>query len=367
MNPMRSIALNALLLLLAALLIPTPSKAAIVEGRVVNQTFSRPETGCAVTLVRHKNGKADILRDTTDAEGRFRFEVSADTAGIQTFVSAHYAGVDYMHPAPENFGVPFDLPVYETTSVDTAISVISHHIVVDMQAGEVTQIVVVRNTGNRTFVKDGHGVEIPLPDNVTDLVEAMRGLRLEGRTVVDPRPVQPGEGQVVFVFRLPQSGRLVQPINYPTGAVDVLITPPGTPVSGGSLQDMGTAPFGKRTYRRFSGSGLNPGQAINLRIGSVADVGWKAWANRDVLKWVLGGLAVALAFLAFFFRPGQQQAPAPSGGGPEARKEALLEQIADLDDRFADGGIPEADYKARREALKAEVVELIRALEQGGA
>lgn len=343
-----------------------------LSGRVVNRTLSRAEAGCPVALIRHGENSADVLRDTSDAEGRFAFQVPGAPEGAQTFLSATYAGVEYHQPVEGASGDPLEIPVYEITGADTAVSIPSHHIVIEAQSGDVTQIVIVRNSGDRTFRTGeghGHGLELPLPEGVTEITGGPQGLHTHGSILVNPEPVRPGGSQLLFSFRLPGARRLLQTVNYPTGAVDVLVTPADAPVSGAGLQDLGEVAFQGRSFRRLTGSALSRGDRIDIRLGGPAALS-DEWLSRDALKWALGGLALAFALLALFFRTGRRaSAPAPESGAPDlgARRNALLQQIADLDDRYADGAIPEADYQARREAFKAEVVELTRALEKGEA
>ncbi|MDA0710825.1 MAG: hypothetical protein O3B73_11515, partial [bacterium] len=56
------------------------------------------------------------------------------------------------------------------------------------------------------------------------------------------------------------------------------------------------------------------------------------------------------------YRVRKPKAPSPSGS--RDRRTALLEQIADLDDRFEGGKISEADYRMRRDVLKSEIEDL---------
>jgi hypothetical protein len=309
-----------------------------------------------VSLTRHGVETAGPAHDTTDAQGGFRFDAPAPTEGTHLVLSAAHAGVDYLHPVPDGDGEPIEIPVYETTDADTAIALTSHHMIIDAQAGEATQILLVQNSGNRTYITGGghgHGLEAFLPEGVTDITNGPQGLHTHGSVLIDPRPIQPGGSQLTFVHRMPSGARLVQEVRYPTGSVDVLVTPPDTPIAESSLEDLGEAaiPDGRR-FHRLTGSTLNRGDKIVLRLGSTAALG--EWLTRETLLWGMGALALAFGLLAVFFRP-RKKAARPT---LEVRRTAILEQIADLDDRFAGGELAEADYRVRRDALKAEVVQL---------
>lgn len=350
----------------------SPAAAASIPGRVFNRTLSRPVPDCPVTLIRHGAQTAVTAQDTTDADGRFRFDAPLPAGDEHLILSAAYASVDYFHPVDGGSGESVEISVYETTGADTAIALASHHIIVDAAAGEVSQILIVQNNGDRTYISgNGHGLEVPLPEGVTDITRGSQNLHTHGPILIDPRPVQPGGSHLMFVHPMPVTQRLVQEVRYPTGSVDILVAPSDTPISESSLQDLGEASVSDgRNFRRLSTTALKPGDRIVLQIGSPALLG--EWISRETLIWGTGTLAVAFALLAVFFRP-RQKAEIPTdlsgqgGTGLEVRRTAMLEQIADLDDRFADGELPEADYRARRNALKAEIVRLTRALDSTGA
>jgi len=355
------------LLFVSVFLFFTPASGRTLSGRVMNRTLARPVAGCAVSLIRHGVSDATAEQDSTDGKGRFRLALPVAADSVQLLLSAAYAGVDYIHPITPADSGEVEIPVYEITDVDTAIAVISYHLILDARMGEGAQILIVHNRGDRTYRTGeghGHGLEIPLPEGVTDITQGPQGLHTHDGTLVDTRPVKPGDNQLLFAFRLPPSRRIVQEMPYPIGALDVLITPPETPVTGIALQDLGEIDLGRRRYRRFSGTALKPGDRINFQIGSAAPAG-SSFAKQA--PWILGGVALGIGLLAVFFRAAWQRgAPAVGAkaddGSIRSRRKTLMAQIADLDDRFAEGEVAEADYQAQRATLMAEVVTLTRAL-----
>ena len=351
--------LPMLLSFLAAVLLSAfPTQADTIRGRVFNETLSRPQPNCAVSLVAHGAEVGVVSRDTTGASGDFALETPADTAGVKLFLSASWDDIDYVAP----FGRNPTISVYEKTSSDSAISVVSHHIVIDAAAREVTQILVYRNAGNRTYATGeghGHGLEIPLPEGVTELLRAGQGVHLHDNLLVDPRPVRPGRGQVAFGFAVPASGDLRQMLPYRTEAVDAMVTPPEAKVAADAFQDVGETSFGERRFRRYTRSGLAAGSGIDLRL--VQD-DMDSWVSGKATPWVLAGLVLLTAGVALYFGTKSRQQASVPASGLQMRRQALLAQIADLDDRHAGGEVSEEDYKARREALKAEVVRLTQEL-----
>ena len=318
-----------------------------LTGHVINQTLNRPEPDIEVSYILHETGDITIVRDTTDSKGQFILDVSSDPgADPPPMLFARYNGIDYPgNPAPA--GDTVDIPVFETTDSDTAISLSSHHILIDAQAGTVAYIIIVHNRGDRTYLTGGdhgHGLEIPLPDGVTDIARAPQGVHLHGSLLVDPRPIIPGNSQTFFSFALPPSNRIAQRITYPTASLDLLVQPTDTPVSTTILRDLGDVTLGNNVFQRFGAEQLAPGTQIDINLSS-AEIA----SNLQTPIWIAAASAIAIAILVIYMR---------SLKTTPNRRTVLLEQIADLDERYESGKLSEDDYKNRRNALKAEVIDL---------
>lgn len=329
----------------------TGAPAGAVTGKVINKTLNRPEAEVVVSFVQHVGNNVTVLRDTTNAGGEFTLEVPVDLkADPPPMLFAKYLNVDYPGQITDQ---AIEIPVYETTSADTAVSMMSQHILVNATTRDVTYILIPQNSSNRTYLSEGdhgHGLEMTLPDGVTELLQAPQGMHLHGTVVVDPRPIMPGNGQTFFTFALPASNQLSQHITYPTSSLDVLIQPAETEVTIAGLQDQGTVTLGPDVFRRFSGINLVPGTHIGVTIGSGEAV------SQETLIWILAGLAIVFGGFAVVVARRPRQVSVPNHN--TNRRTVLLEQIADLDDRFENEELTEADYQSRRNALKAEVADL---------
>jgi hypothetical protein len=340
--------------------------AGLVVGRVTNGTLSQPQPDCVVFLIRQGTEPEVFLQDTTGTHGRFSFQAQAGGDALW-FISAAHAGVNYGQRVVDG---PNEIAVFETTDSDTSVSVVSHHIIVDAAEKRVEQILIVQNDGNRTFKTGeghGHGLEVFLPDGVTEVREGPQGLHTHGDILVNPDPVRPGRSQLLFAFDMPASGRLSQAVSYPTGTVDVFVHPPGAAITAGALQDQGENTSEQHSFRRFSGAAFNRGDRIDLEINASPWSISGVFTGFDLNKALLG-LAIGFALLAIFFRPvGKTGSPAlkTAEGRPglRDRRNALVHQIADMDDRYEQGRLAEEDYQARRNAFKAELVDMSRVLD----
>ena len=252
------------------ILISTPPFA--LTGRVINQTLNRPEPDIEVSYILHETGDITVVRDTTDSKGQFILDVPSDPgAEPPPMLFARYNGIDYPgNPAPA--GDTVDIPVFETTESDTAISLSSHHILLDAQAGTVTYIFIVHNRGDRTYLTGGdhgHGLEIPLPDGVTDFIRAPQGVHLHDTLLVDPRPIIPGNSQTFLHIRTcprPTASHNASPI--PPRAWTCSSSRPTRPVSTTILRDLGDVNLGNNTFQRFGAEQLAPGTQIDIKLSS---------------------------------------------------------------------------------------------------
>ena len=367
-NPLANVGRLAVVLLLPLLLSPR-AQADLIQGRVVNRTSSEPAENCVVTLLRHGQNDVEVGRDTTDLEGRFAFEIDPDEKGKPYFLWAAHAGVQYFHAEVASDQGPHEIAVYDTTQSETALRILSHHIVIDAQADSVTQLLIALNNGDRTYVtgkERGYGLEVPLPEGVTRIEDGPRRLDVHGDILVDPNPMKPGLRRLLFTFQLPDSRKLLQDVRYPTESIVVLVAPTDEQVNAPHLRASDAVTFGQRRFLRFSGGKLKPGDTIDVRLGRHS---FLEWLSRRNPAWAFGGLALVLVVFGFYVRPrrgleSKTASPALPAGQEEIRRRraAILEQIADLDDRREAGEVSEPDYEARRKTLMAEGILLTESL-----
>lgn len=351
----------------------TTSDAATLTGVVRNKTLDRVEAGVSVQLVHHSAQTAEVLTDTTDANGAFTFEISGEpSAEVPMMLSAEYKDVPYRSDRVTDLNAPVEIAVYESTESDAAIQMVSHHLIIDAQARQATQILIFQNTGDRTFktgTGHGHGLEVPLPVGVTDVQSEIPGVHAHGPILVDSRPVPPGRMQLAFTTPIPADGRFTQMLKYATPSIDAFITPADFQVTENSMSDLGAVNMGERQFRRLLSEDVPAGGQVSFKLAftnTVAGGGTTTDPFDGAGKgpWALGGLAVGALLSLAYLKMGSKAGVTVADGdelSAEIRRAALIQQIADLDDRFEHEEIGKEDYELRRDALKAEVVDLTKA------
>ena len=347
-----------------------------VRGQVVNGTAGAAAPG-GLTVTLHSfegNALLTTLTTTAAADGAFGFDAVAFAPGRQFVVVTQYQGVDYSSQ-PAEFGaaagdeapaLEVELPVFETTSDRSVLAVPQSHLFLEFtQPGQVTVGVLYTfsNRGDQTVAALGDNpLQFTLPAGATDL--NVQGGQLNETYFLNDRgfavlwTVPPGEAtsQILFSYRLPYPGQLsfAQPVDFPVEAVNLLVADLNVTVTGDALMNQGPQVFQGEQFQNFIHGPLGAGQqlAFEVRGEPGATVGGGATAPNPLadtsnLAVGLGALGVTLLALGFLLYRRKPAAP--------RSREDLLQALAELDDEFAAGDVPEADYRRERTQLKEEL------------
>lgn len=234
------------------------------------------------------------------------------------------------------------------------------------------------NTGDKTFVgskaitPDGkkETIRLSLPTGATQIT-AQEGLDecCAFRTdegLSDTLAVPPGGRDVIFSYQLPYKSSTVfldLPLYYPVDAFNLLVSNPKTGVASPQLQPQGVVDMGGQQYLHFSGRDLPANTELSMDLTNLPQKGFLAGRlDTNTLRW--SGVALALLAIVFVLfyslrrRPAAAAPVAPPRRRPD-RGEALLKEIAELDDRFAAGQIEEDEYQRVRDEKKRRLMELM--------
>ncbi|BCX05550.1 MAG: hypothetical protein KatS3mg053_3488 [Candidatus Roseilinea sp.] len=357
----------------------------VINLRAINGTPNgQPVRNLPVTL-RVYDSSGEVLSRTA----------TLDDAGFVSFdnlpVRANYfyqAELDYgggrFYAAPAQFPITGTrlisdiLPVFETTTDASAISINELHVFVqDMDESTVTivEYYLFDNAGDRAYIGAAgpsdkrRTLKISVPKDAQNL--RFDGLGLgsrffqEGDVIYDSDVVVPGlrSAQIAMIYELPyrDSRTFDRRVFYPVQRADVIVPEvigAGTPftVTGG-LNDQGVQQTLGGNVRLFlSPRALAAGESFAFELrGRPLGAPTPGSNPRDIgFGLIIFGLAIGLAYFVLSrvraYRIAQEGAP--------QRRKILTRQIADLDDKFALGEIAEEDYRAQRDRLKRELVAL---------
>jgi|DewCreStandDraft_3_1066083.scaffolds.fasta_scaffold05994_2 hypothetical protein len=369
------------LLVLPLATLPAEAATGTIQGRVVNRTGgTKPVANLPVTLTSSVNeAEGQKITTTTDAAGRFAFKgVSADP-GRSYVLQVRYKGGEYESPRISFKGnetvKTLEMVVYEPTTDPSVVRAGMHHIIVEVQEGtlQIVELVVLVNETDRTYIgatalPDGRRetLRFSLPGGAKE-VQYLDGLMeccvlLKGNTLIDTMDVKPGTRQIAYGYTLPFSGSrisLERPLDVRTDSLEFLVPDIGVTVQSTQLASKGVLETSSGRYLRYSGVRLKPGDRITITLEGLP-------ARPRSLRALAFALILAFlgAVLTYPLLRRRSQAEKPSILGEEKRLE-LLREIADLDDRFEAGELPEEEYRTLRAQRKAELIALSKTTRVG--
>ncbi len=360
----------------------------VVNGTVTNGTQGTADNNTAfleVTLITYQDGTIfNWVSAPSGPDGSFHFEGLERGSEYSHQCSVEYLGVHYASEmlsfAESETEKSASVIVYENTHDDEGIAVLNTHMAIytDENPFRLVEQYTFFNEGDRTYVglddggaNQGTTLLFSLPSGAVDL-QLQLGL-LPGHTVTteggfaDTTPVMPGSRVVSFSYYLPSESATMEfskTVNYETYSQSVVVLGGEIGVNSDQLpqQDILVIPDSEgneREWTLISGSNLAPGTELKVTLSGLS-------GSSNTVLWVVGALVVAaLAFILIYLlmrrRLRRVAVAVPNGGNDfEGKREALLRQIAELDDDFEEGSISKEAYETRRSEKKAELVRLIK-------
>jgi hypothetical protein len=358
------------------------AEAGVVEGTVANGTADGTPIGMLELTLRSYPPEGDVTSMTTIAgeDGAFRFTgVSTDHQLVHQ-VEAEFQGTTYFSQ-PITFVEgqelePIDMMVYDTTSDSSAISLgLAHTIITEDESGlEVQEVSVFVNSGDRTYVgpeDESVGGERPtvrfsLPSGATDvrIDPGVPGMPFSTEYgFIHTMPVRPGETTFSYSYRINTevAGYTFNRYSfYPTTQYSMMIQ---TDTLDAEAEGLTVGPPSDMNGLRFlvlSGQGLAADQAVSATL--IAPASGLSPAIWVVLALVLVGGVAGLTYSRRRQRAGAEApetvAEEPAAAGDDV--EAMLAEIARLDDEFENGGLDEKTYRQQRDATKARLADIMR-------
>jgi len=265
------------------LLLPGLAAAAVLEGRLSNQT---PDGGkvskVEVALLFTRNGQEEKLTATTDANGKFRF---ADLSpGEHYRVNLEYEGAEYGAAAEfdkTQDNLRIEISVYDSTSDPSSLRVKTHQVVFNpgKNSLRVEETLQVENAGQRAFIgsqpvdsQRRATIELTLPEGAAGyqygnglmeccVVAAPKGF-------VDTMDVKPGVREIVFSYTLPASSepyRFIRRLDYTTDALNVLVGG-GVSAKSPGLEAREAVQIQGVRYLQLAGKNLDGGTSMTVEL-----------------------------------------------------------------------------------------------------
>ena len=362
-----------------------------INGQVLNGTAGAqlPAGLQVLALVTDGSGRmVETAQAVTDGSGRFQFGDFPKVQEGRYAFSLDYGGVFYSTALePEELEAEVVLTVYETIQ-DVSVVRVTRQVVVIVGVDEKKQVITaveflaLSNHGDRTLLPDLSNpaqmsfLRFSLPPGASGLSVQSD---LPGREIIDigrgfavTSPVVPGGHSIEFSYTFPYSGDTVSfrqgfqqgadvfQVMVPDGLAGIQVEPLD-PVDSINIQ--GTS------YATWEQRDLSPGDELQLTLLNLPQPDpWTRFVNVVVAAtfWQVAipsvvGIVLASLLLVGAFKPSVPAYPLPEAtvqaqGGTTLDRAQLVREVADLDERFQNGAVAEADYWSRRRQLKSTIL-----------
>jgi len=369
-----------------------------IQGQVTNGTTGKPAANQMVQLLLPRGGMQRVGSVTADASGRFVFPSANIDPTSFYLVQAAYQGVDYNAPAQFDPQGTADvaITIYDAGASAPPLRIQSARVVVHAQGNRahVQEMFAIRNTSDppRSYVSPDGTFHFHLSADAAQPNAAVAGMM----NMPLPQPVSPGKAAGDYYLQCPLKPgvtvvmvaydsdyssshlSLADSYPYPIASMELLVSPSSLEVDSPIFAAAGTDP--ETGGRRYVASGLKEGAKLEASLrgeaqGGEAESGEASGAGQEeaqvkILSNPVTRLAVPL--LACFVllllwalgirlakewpRLKEQRRSTLAQQELAATADALLNSLADLDELFAAGKLPDKQYWKERLDLKARLM-----------
>lgn len=337
----------------------------ILEG-IVLEGDSTLDTGTVVLHHVGPDGSGEVDTITLGVGGEFRFSLpsppDADIQGDVYFASVDYQGVMYFGSAitvREQLDSLYVVQVYQAEEVPpegVSLPVEARTMFIEF-AGEwvATDLFAIDNRGTRTLVAQEDGVvwSYPLPPGATQ-AELGEGdlppdaVTFEGGRVVVSAPLPPGDRVLMIRYQLEDLGFTI-PAPGRTEVFEFLVKEPAPPFRVDGLEPVDVVALSPgSSYRRYGGAELVD---LNLTIVETED------RSPPPFEWlaVLTAMMLAVGGFLAYAHPGR---PVPAWADPGLAREALILEVARVDDALDE--VPEPETRTELRERRVALLSLLR-------
>jgi len=341
-----------------------------IYGVVTNETSKIKEKALKVKLTSYLGDiSQEEFTSITNSDGGYSFtNLRWDRSYV---ISLVFKGVEYATGKsifkPEEYKKIFNLPVYDTTTDDSLIIIDSSHMILQLNGDKVSiaELSVIQNGSNAVYIGKNtingnlrETLKFSLPQKAS-AIQFHHGLNEQSSirknsNLISTSSVQPGITRYVFSYEIPLERRteIKKSINYLTNSQLILVSVNEYKVNlqgleGGESVEMKN----NQKFFKWSGNDLKKGHDIKIIIS-------KPIFGDDITKWLilLGVILIIIGSISYsVLYKGKKEV---SDFDLEDKREVLIKEIAELDDRFEAREIKEEEYKKLRDEKKSKLLEI---------
>jgi mono/diheme cytochrome c family protein len=355
----------------------------VASGRITNGTAaSSVPPNLKVTLLVRNNGSVQQIEATAGADGGFTIKdvplVDGGDYVAAVVYRDHVFTSDFVKGDTKNPTLNLPVQIYEFTEDASVISItgVVAQVSVTGENLEVREVVRFKNNSDRVFTTTQDlgnsrfaSVIVPLPPGaqVISFDDPQRYIVAQDKfSIIDTAPVMPGEDHLaVVVYILPYDGKgavIEQAVNYALeGQVRLLLYPETLLATSQQLPQRGPETLGAKTYQSYGATlKLKAGDAIHYELkgsagAAASDVSTATPASGNnlliALLLIIGGASVLIGLVLFTRARGSRS--------KQQLIDALVRQIAEIDDQHSAGQLNHDLWHRQRAQLKTRLAELL--------
>lgn len=368
-----------------------PIEAATITGQVINGTTSETVAGLEASLRAFTTNLEEALTLTAPVgeNGRFSFDLTLVPPDWVYVISTEYNGTrfssDVTQLDPNQPTLELPITVYDATTDPSVVAIDRVHFITEFVSDviRVTELYIFTNRAPAMYTGETGDplqgtIRLVLPTGAQN-VAFQRAFQSFNSFIpasemiqtdfgwADTLPLRPGEGSLNLLvqYDLPynESGlTIAHPLVYDTNQISLLLPDVGVSVAeDGVWQLQGSESLASGTFLTYTQPGLAAGEALNVTINGrprvVTDTeGNNLLIRNETTELVIGtvALVLALALVGGLLWHWQQAADAAE----PLTANALLHDLAALEDAHAAGELADADYQHQHTTLKDQLHQL---------
>lgn len=372
----------------------------VINGNITNGTAGGkvPPNLELVLHILDQNSNETTQNTTADASNNFSFKNVPIQADRVYVVTTKYLdrvfGSDFVNGDLTKTTLDMPVKIYELTSAPDVIKLTSLTTQVNASGDQlqIAQVIHVQNTsdkmftGNQKIDQDRYpSITFALPKGASIMGfandESRYSIAQDGTTITDTAPVVPGDDHVMHViYTMPyKDGMTVeQSIPYAVdGMVQLLLQPETMTAKTDQLASLGVQTQTQRNtnYQAYAnGVKLTPGSVLKYELHGSAAATTNASASggnvisRELIVGLLVGVGIGIVLVGVVFMVrdrmvGRKPAANEYDPATQQRIDALIDQLAQLDDEFSSGKVDKKSYEKRRQRLKIRLSRLMAGAE----
>lgn len=373
-----------------------------ISGQLLNGSqHDKPIANQSVTLqMTQGNNARDLLTLNTDAQGRYSFSTLDTSVSIQYAIYAPYQGAHYVTDLidlSKDADQQVNLRVYDATTSTSNLAVVQATILIDKpnaQSGmlTITEDFVFENLGLTSYVGSldssqgkPNALLFSLPAqarflSLTTGFDGYESVQVDAG-FASTAAVLPGTSEFSFSFQIPYSGTntsFTYQTVYPTLSLSAF-TPLSILTTSQGLTGQGPASTKSGTYQLFTAKTLGADKSVSLQLDGLPAPSKAAPAQAPVNSGLIWLVVLLIMLIALTSAGGylystrrrratrtkksstsvRKNASTTSSKKAPASKEALLQELLELDKAYEAHKMKKAAYQEQRSRLKARLRNLM--------